>query len=70
MCRTRPALHGRREQNDALERGGHTDAVRLVVRAVGYVVFGEFALFTITTVAGVLGPVLALDLYTPPVAAW
>lgn len=44
--------------------------MRLVVRAVGYVVFGEFALFTITTVAGVLGPVLALDLYTPPVAAW
>ncbi|WP_432076163.1 permease [Streptomyces wuyuanensis] len=58
------------ERNDAWERGGPADAVRLVARAVVYLVLGGFALVTIATVAGVLGPVLALSLYTPPVAAW
>jgi uncharacterized membrane protein YraQ (UPF0718 family) len=34
------------------------------------VVLGGTALLAIATVASVLGPTLALDLYTPPVAAW
>ncbi|MGW8062987.1 permease [Streptomyces ziwulingensis] len=35
-----------------------------------YVVVGGSALLVIVTVASVLAPLLALDLYTPPVAAW
>jgi uncharacterized membrane protein YraQ (UPF0718 family) len=46
------------------------DGLRLVVRALFYAVFGGAALIAIATVAAVLGPTLALDLYTPPVAAW
>jgi len=34
------------------------------------VLLGDFALLTIVTVADALGPALALDLYTPPFAAW
>ncbi|MDT0614383.1 hypothetical protein [Streptomyces lancefieldiae] len=49
---------------------GLADAVRLTVRTCVQVVLGGFALLTIVTVAGVLGPTLALDLCTPPVAAW
>lgn len=44
--------------------------LRLVVRALFYAVFGGAALIAVATVAAVLGPTLALDLYTPPVAAW
>lgn len=58
------------DQEYAERRGGLTDAVRLVVRAVVHLFLGGFALVTIITVAGTLGPMLALDLYTPPVAAW
>jgi uncharacterized protein len=46
------------------------DGIRLGLRALVYAVLGGAALITIVTVASVLGPVLALDLYTPPVAAW
>lgn len=46
------------------------DGIRLGLRALVYAALGGAALLTIATVASVLGPVLALDLYTPPVAAW
>ncbi|MFC5219245.1 permease [Streptomyces coerulescens] len=46
------------------------DGLRLVVRTLVYAVLGGAALIAIATVASVLGPLLALDLYTPPVAAW
>nr|QIY76022.1 hypothetical protein HEP84_50865 [Streptomyces sp. RLB1-33] len=51
-------------------RGGLADAVRVVVRTLVYLVLGGLALTAIATVASVLGPTIALDLYTPPVAAW
>ncbi|MEV6480700.1 permease [Streptomyces sp. NPDC051576] len=35
-----------------------------------YAVLGGAALIAIATVVSVLGPMLAIDLYTPPVAAW
>ncbi|MFE6336128.1 permease [Streptomyces sp. NPDC057798] len=40
------------------------------LRALVYAVVGGAALLAVATVASVLGPVLALDLYTPAVAAW
>ncbi len=46
------------------------DALRLAVRAIVYAVLGGAALLAIATVVSVLGPMLAIDLYTPPVAAW
>ncbi|MFG3033974.1 permease [Streptomyces sp. NPDC048253] len=46
------------------------DGLRVVVRASVYAVLGGVALIAIATVVSVLGPLLALDLYTPPVAAW
>ncbi|MDQ1047143.1 permease [Streptomyces sp. V4I2] len=46
------------------------DHLRLAVRALFYAVFGGAALLAIVTVLSVLGPMLALDLYTPAVAAW
>jgi uncharacterized membrane protein YraQ (UPF0718 family) len=49
------------------------DGLRLValgVRVLVYAALGGAALIAIVTVASVLGPTLALDLYTPPVAAW
>ncbi|MFG1666136.1 permease [Streptomyces sp. Y7] len=46
------------------------DGLRLVVRTLVYAVLGGAALVAIATVVSVLGPLLALDLYTPPVAAW
>ncbi|GAA4001724.1 MULTISPECIES: permease [Streptomyces] len=46
------------------------DNLRLAVRALFYAVFGGAALLAIATVLSVLGPMLALDLYTPAVAAW
>ncbi|MFD8817803.1 hypothetical protein ACFV23_41535, partial [Streptomyces sp. NPDC059627] len=46
------------------------DGLRLLTRAVVHVVLGGSALLAIATVVSVLGPTLALDLYTPPVAAW
>ncbi|CAL9641408.1 permease [Streptomyces sp. enrichment culture] len=58
------------DQKYAERRGGLGDAVRLGSRAGVYVLLGGFSLLAITTVVGVLGPMLALDLYTPPVAAW
>ncbi|MGA5344171.1 permease [Streptomyces griseoincarnatus] len=57
-------------RDHALVRGRLTDVVRLVARTVVHVVLGGSALVTVVTVAGLLGPALALDLYTPPVAAW
>ncbi|WP_329344225.1 permease [Streptomyces sp. NBC_00663] len=42
----------------------------MAVRALVYAVLGGAALIAVATVASVLGPTLALDLYTPPVAAW
>ncbi|OSZ61444.1 hypothetical protein OQI_05490 [Streptomyces pharetrae CZA14] len=46
------------------------DGLRLTVRALLHAGVGGAALITIATVASVLGPLVALDLYTPPVAAW
>ncbi|MDK1342168.1 permease [Streptomyces sp. 378] len=46
------------------------DGIRLGLRALVYAVLGGAALLTVATVASVFGPMLALDLYTPPVAAW
>ncbi|WP_460067808.1 permease [Streptomyces sp. YKOK-I1] len=46
------------------------DGVRVVVRAFVYAGVGGAAVVAVATVAAVLGPTLALDLYTPPVAAW
>lgn len=49
------------------------DGLRLLalgVRVLVHAVLGGTALIAIATVASVLGPTLALDLYTPPVAAW
>ncbi|WP_405870926.1 MULTISPECIES: permease [unclassified Streptomyces] len=46
------------------------DGLRLTLRALVYAVLGGSALLAIATVVSVLGPMLALDLYTPPVAAW
>ncbi|MFE7839033.1 permease [Streptomyces sp. NPDC057474] len=44
--------------------------MRLVVRVLLYAVPGGLALIAIATVASVLGPVVALDLATPAMAAW
>jgi uncharacterized membrane protein YraQ (UPF0718 family) len=44
--------------------------LRIGVRALVYAVLGGAALLAIAKVVPVLGPTLALDLYTPPVAAW
>ncbi|MFE1944134.1 permease [Streptomyces massasporeus] len=46
------------------------DGIRLGLRALVHAVLGGAALLAIATVVSVLGPMLALDLYTPPVAAW
>ncbi|WP_328439595.1 permease [Streptomyces sp. NBC_00457] len=46
------------------------DGLRLAVRTLVYAVLGGAALLAIATVVSVLGPMVALDLYTPPVAAW
>ncbi|MFF5365785.1 permease [Streptomyces sp. NPDC013187] len=47
-----------------------TDGIRLGLRALVYAVLAGAALLAVGTVVSVLGPMLALDLYTPPVAAW
>ncbi|MFG2238912.1 permease [Streptomyces sp. NPDC048734] len=52
------------------ERRTVADGLRTVVRALVHAVFGGTALLAVATVASVLGPTLALDLVTPPVAAW
>ncbi|WP_105975932.1 permease [Streptomyces geranii] len=44
--------------------------MRFAVRALVYTVVGGIALIAIVTVASVLGPTFAMDLYTPAVAAW
>ncbi|UUU37085.1 permease [Streptomyces sp. CA-210063] len=44
--------------------------MRLVVRVLLYAVPGGLALIAIATVASVLGPMVALDLATPAMAAW
>ncbi|MEU6352832.1 permease [Streptomyces sp. NPDC047072] len=52
---------------------GVGDGLRVVVlalRVLVYVGLGGAAVLAIVTVGSVLGPMLALDLYTPPVAAW
>lgn len=46
------------------------DGLRLAVRAMVYAVLGGAALIAIATVVSVLGPMVAIDLYTPAVAAW
>ncbi|GGV63706.1 permease [Streptomyces longisporoflavus] len=58
------------DQKYAGRRGGFADAVRLTMRICVQLLLGALALLTIVTVAVLLGPMLALDLYTPPVAAW
>ncbi|MEU0946640.1 permease [Streptomyces canus] len=58
------------DQEYTESRYGLFDSVRLVVRTLVYVVLGGLALAAIATVASFLGPMLALDLYTPAVAAW
>jgi uncharacterized membrane protein YraQ (UPF0718 family) len=49
---------------------GPADIIWLAARTLVHVVLGGLALIAIATVGTVLGPMLALDLYTPPVAAW
>ncbi|MFF4795434.1 permease [Streptomyces sp. NPDC001276] len=49
---------------------GLFDVVRLGVRALLHVVLGGFAFVTIALVVWFLGPVVAREVYTPPVAAW
>ncbi|WP_338900215.1 permease [Streptomyces sp. TG1A-60] len=46
------------------------DGFWLVTRTLVHVVLGGLALVAIATVGSVLGPVVALDLYTPAVSAW
>ncbi|KUN97670.1 hypothetical protein [Streptomyces resistomycificus] len=55
------------------------DGLRLAVRVLLHTVFGGAALLAVVTVASVLGPTLALDLFTeievrgddpPPVGTW
>ncbi|WP_320773796.1 permease [Streptomyces sp. CRN 30] len=46
------------------------DGVRLGVRALVYAVVGGTALVAIATVVSVLGPMVAMDLATPAMAAW
>ncbi|MEV5440138.1 permease [Streptomyces sp. NPDC052682] len=46
------------------------DGLRLGLRGLVQVALGGAALAVVVTVAALLGPMLALDLYTPPVAAW
>ncbi|MER5916915.1 permease [Streptomyces sp. NPDC001982] len=53
------------------QRGGNAaDVLRLLVRALLYGGLGCLALLTTIAVAAFLGPMIALDLYTPAVAAW
>ncbi|WP_189860153.1 permease [Streptomyces poonensis] len=52
------------------QRSGAADGVRLAARALVYAALGGLALAAIATVVSVLGPVLALDLATPAMAAW
>lgn len=58
------------DQKYAGRQGRLADAVRLTVRTCVQVLLGGIALLTIVTVAGVLGPMLALGLCTPSVALW
>lgn len=58
------------EQKNAGRGVGLADAVWLAIRAVGYAVVGGASLAVIGIVGSVLGPSLALELYTPAVAAW
>ncbi|WP_432117261.1 permease [Streptomyces sp. bgisy032] len=46
------------------------DGIRVGLRALVYAVLGGAALIVVATVVSVLGPAVALDLNTPPVAAW
>ncbi|WP_151483261.1 permease [Streptomyces albicerus] len=46
------------------------DGARVAARALVYAVVGGVALITIATVGSVLGPMLALDIATPAMAAW
>ncbi len=57
-------------ENQRTEARSVADGVRLAVRGVVYAVVGGLALLAIATVASVLGPMLALDLATPAMAAW
>ncbi len=52
------------------DRRGVADGVRLVARVLVYVVVGGVALVVIATVGSVLGPMVALDIATPAMAAW
>ncbi|MFF4864442.1 permease [Streptomyces sp. NPDC001231] len=49
---------------------GFFDVIRLGVRALLHVVLGGFAFVTVASVVWFLGPVVAQEVYTPPVAAW
>ncbi|HLL34811.1 MAG TPA: permease [Streptomyces sp.] len=57
-------------QNNDVHIRRLADGLRLTVRALLHAGVGGAALIAIATVASVLGPLVALDLYTPPVAAW
>ncbi|CAL9505273.1 permease [Streptomyces sp. enrichment culture] len=52
------------------QRAGVADGLRLGARVLVQTVVGGAALLVVAVVASVLGPLVALDLYTPAVAAW
>ncbi|MGA5454199.1 permease [Streptomyces umbrinus] len=67
---TRGADLGGADTSGAGNRRRVADGARLVVRALVYVVVGGVALVVIATVGSVLGPMVALDIATPAMAAW
>ncbi|WP_407700161.1 permease [Streptomyces liliifuscus] len=52
------------------DRRGVVDGARIVARTLVYAVVGGVALVVIATVGSVLGPMVALDIATPAMAAW
>ncbi|MCZ4515105.1 hypothetical protein O3Q52_44725 [Streptomyces sp. ActVer] len=61
---------GGADTSGAGNRRSVADGARLVARTLVYVVVGGVALVVIATVGTVLGPMVALDIATPAVAAW
>ncbi|KPI14959.1 Protein of unknown function DUF318, transmembrane [Actinobacteria bacterium OK074] len=49
---------------------GALDVIRMAFRLLFYGFFGGLAVLAIALVTSVLGPMVAIDVYTPPVAAW
>jgi uncharacterized membrane protein YraQ (UPF0718 family) len=58
------------EQEDMGSRYGPSDVVWLAVRTLVGMAVGGAALLTVVLVAQFLGPLVVLEVYTPPVAAW